>query len=77
MIPRRTHFTLCSHAPLPASSIWYTGRPCERAKREFLDEWVRAVNAQGGFGQWAWDVSWLPADIKDLLKKCNTGKGKP
>ena len=23
-------------------------------KREFLDEWVRAVNAQGAFGAWAW-----------------------
>ncbi|MCI0642758.1 MAG: DEAD/DEAH box helicase family protein [Gemmataceae bacterium] len=41
----------------------------DRAKREFLDEWVRAVNAHGGFGRWAWAVSWLPADVKDILTK--------
>jgi len=41
----------------------------DRTKREFLDEWVRAVNEQGGFGRWAWDVSWLPADVAGILKK--------
>ena len=40
-----------------------------RTKRRFLDEWVNAVNAQGGFGRWAWDVSLDPADIKDVLAK--------
>ena len=40
-----------------------------RTKRRFLDEWVNAVNAQGGFGRWAWDVSLDPGDIKDVLAR--------
>lgn len=40
-----------------------------RTKREYLDEWVRAVNAHGGFGQWAWAVSKNPADLPDILEK--------
>ena len=40
-----------------------------RTKRRFLDEWVNAVNAQGGFGPWAWEVSLDPGDIKDKLAK--------
>jgi type III restriction enzyme len=40
-----------------------------RAKREFLDEWVRAVNGHGEFGVWCWDVSWIPADVRDILAK--------
>jgi type III restriction enzyme len=39
-----------------------------RTKREYLDEWVKAVNAHGGFGRWAWDVSLNPADLVDILK---------
>jgi type III restriction enzyme len=40
-----------------------------RTKRQFLDEWTRAVNAHGGFGQWAWAVSLNPADLPDIIKK--------
>ena len=36
---------------------------------KFLDEWCRAVNEQGGFGTWVWDVSRHPADVKDILVK--------
>jgi type III restriction enzyme len=43
-------------------------RQQDRTKREFLDEWVRAVNNHGGFGQWAWAVSKNPADLKGILK---------
>jgi len=39
----------------------------DHTKRHFLDEWVRAVNAHGGFGRWRWDVSKDPADLKDIL----------
>jgi type III restriction enzyme len=39
----------------------------DRTKRRFLDEWVQAVNTQGGFGRWAWDVSRTPDDIIDIL----------
>ena len=28
-----------------------------KTKRRFLDEWIQAVNAHGGFGSWCWDVS--------------------
>ncbi len=40
-----------------------------RTKREFLREWVAAVNAHGGFGQWACDVSRNPADVTSILEK--------
>ena len=39
------------------------------AKREFLDEWVRAVNTHGEFGSWVWDVSRIPADVRDILAR--------
>ena len=39
----------------------------QQTKREFLAEWVRAVNAQGGFGTWATDVSRHPTDIHAIL----------
>lgn len=38
-----------------------------RTKREFLDEWVKAVNSHGGFGKWKWAVSKNPADLKKIL----------
>jgi type III restriction enzyme len=39
----------------------------DKAKREFLDEWVRAVNSHGGFGRWQWDVSRDPADVSSII----------
>lgn len=42
-----------------------------QAKRQFLDEWVRAVNQHGGFGRWAWAVSRLPADVASILAEAN------
>jgi type III restriction enzyme len=41
----------------------------QRTKREFLDEWVRAVNAHGEFGMWAADVSRNPTDIHEILQR--------
>ena len=41
----------------------------DRTKRRFLDEWVNAVNAHGGFGHWSWDVSKDPGDIQDILAR--------
>ena len=41
----------------------------DQTKRRFLDEWVRAVNAHGGFGQWYWAVSKKPGDILDILAR--------
>jgi len=40
-----------------------------QTKREFLDEWVRAVNGHGGFGQWSWAVSRHPKDVAGLLEE--------
>ena len=41
----------------------------DQTKRRFLDEWVNAVNAHGGFGRWNWDVSTTPGDIPDILAR--------
>ena len=41
--------------------------PQNKAKRDALDEWVRAVNAAGGFGQWSWDVAFQPAEVQDIV----------
>jgi type III restriction enzyme len=48
----------------------------DRRKREFLGEWVNAVNTHGGFGQWSYDVSLNPGDIKDVLAK-HSSTAKP
>lgn len=37
-----------------------------QTKRVYLDEWCRAINAHGGFGEWLWIVSFNP---NDLVKK--------
>ena len=39
----------------------------DQVKRRFLDEWVRAINEQGGFGKWNWSVSKNPGDLADIL----------
>ena len=41
----------------------------DRIKHGFLDRWVAAVNAHGGFGRWTWAVSRNPGDIHDILTK--------
>jgi type III restriction enzyme len=40
-----------------------------RTKRQYLNEWVKAVNTDGRFGKWSWDVSFRTSDIKDKIKK--------
>lgn len=40
-----------------------------RAKRAALDSWVKAVNGKGGFGRWACDVVFEPAQIQDSLAR--------
>jgi type III restriction enzyme len=32
----------------------------ERTKRKALDHWAKAVNSEGKFGFWAWDVAFSP-----------------
>ena len=36
-------------------------------KRSYLNEWVRAVNAHGGFGHWSWETSTNPSDVMDKV----------
>jgi len=43
----------------------------DRTKRDFLAEWVKAVNGHGGFGTWSSDVSFSPADLPSVLRKHN------
>lgn len=43
----------------------------DATKREFLSEWVRAVNLHGGFGVWSWDVSRNPRDLLNVLQTHN------
>lgn len=40
-----------------------------RTKREFLAEWVKAVNAHAGFGMWACEVSRHAKDVEGILNK--------
>jgi type III restriction enzyme len=41
----------------------------DRVKRRYLDEWVQAVNEQGGFDRWRWDVTKQPGDVLDILAR--------
>ena len=45
----------------------------DRTKREFLDEWVRAVNGHGGFGKWTWAVSKNPKDVIEIIQRALNG----
>lgn len=40
-----------------------------KTKREYLNEWVMAINNHGGFGMWHWLVSFNPNDIEDKIKE--------
>ncbi|MBW2615295.1 MAG: DEAD/DEAH box helicase family protein [Deltaproteobacteria bacterium] len=45
----------------------------DKSKRAFLNEWVIAVNEQGGFGTWKWTVSKNPADVKIIIEDAVRG----
>jgi type III restriction enzyme len=40
-----------------------------RSKRQFLDEWVKAVNSHGGFGVWRADVVLHAKEVLGILRK--------
>lgn len=44
-------------------------REQDKIKRRYLEDWVGAVNSDGGFGRWHCDVSTNPADVLDILAK--------
>ena len=52
-----------------ALEIKGTDSPQNKAKRDALSEWVKAVNSAGGFGQWAWDVAFAPEQIHDVISR--------
>ena len=33
-----------------------------------MEDWCKAVNEHGGFGQWDCAVSWHPGDVQEILK---------
>ncbi len=39
----------------------------DKTKREFLAEWVMAINEHGGFGRWQFAVSKNPADVRMII----------
>jgi len=43
-------------------------------KRNFLAEWIKAVNEHGGFGKWKWAVSSNPADVAGILNEACLNK---
>ena len=43
--------------------------PRDKVKRAAMDEWVKAVNDDGRFGQWCNDVSFSPGDVLDILQR--------
>ena len=40
----------------------------DQTKRRFLGEWVKAVNAHGGFGSWRYDVVLHPKEVLGILR---------
>lgn len=48
----------------------------DKVKRRYLDEWVQAVNAHGGFGRWHHAVAGKPGEILDILVRHTTGAVK-
>jgi len=43
--------------------------PQDQTKRRYLDEWVKAVNAHGGFGKWAAGLCLNPSDLPTVIQK--------
>lgn len=39
------------------------------AKQEFMREWVEAVNTDGRFGKWAFDIAYAPDDVNVIIKQ--------
>jgi type III restriction enzyme len=52
-----------------ALEIKGTDSPQNKAKRDALNEWVKAINAAGGFGRWTWDVAFKPSEVQDIITK--------
>ena len=44
----------------------------DEAKYVYMKEWIDAVNEDGRFGRWMFEVSRSPSDVKDLLAKASS-----
>jgi type III restriction enzyme len=42
----------------------------DEVKHKYLEEWVQAVNAHGGFGRWRLAVVRHPGEIRDVIMQC-------
>ncbi|MCY4491116.1 MAG: type III restriction endonuclease subunit R, partial [Thaumarchaeota archaeon] len=40
-----------------------------RKKRDYLKRWVNAVNTDGNYGTWVWDVAFSPNTVKSIISK--------
>ena len=40
-----------------------------KSKRAALKEWSKAVNNQGGFGTWGYDISYSPSDVLEKIHR--------
>lgn len=40
-----------------------------RAKRTHLKRWVEAVNWNGDYGTWVWDVAFDPSDVRSIISR--------
>ena len=38
-----------------------------REKRKYLERWINAVNNDGGYGTWMWDVAFSPSKVKSIV----------
>jgi len=41
----------------------------DKTKREYLKEWIAAVNRNGNYGAWACDVAFSPCEVKGIVAK--------
>lgn len=57
-----------------ALEIKGTDSPQNKAKRDALAEWVKAINGAGGFGEWTWDVAFNPGEVQDIVSR-HSGAG--
>ncbi len=48
-----------------------------QTKREYLNKWIKAVNGQGGFGQWHFIVSFHPSDLESKIRNCMAHSSAP
>ena len=40
-----------------------------KEKRKYLEQWIDAVNDDGKYGTWVWDVAFVPSKVKGMIGK--------